>query len=143
MTITPPLEMLQLIRSLEVSLHQNTVRRDAAQLHDLLHDDFMEIGRSGQSYSKAQMIKHLVQEPALDTVWSQDFKLSMPAYSVALLTYRSAHVGADEQLALHTYRSSIWLLADSGWQLRFHQGTPEAAFTRTDNPTALLAQQMH
>ncbi len=141
MSITPPIEMLQLIRSLEVSLHQNAVRRDAAQFQALLHDDFLEIGRSGQSYNKTQMVKHLTQESAHNAVWSQDFKLSMPSYSVALLTYHSAQIGADDQLTLHTVRSSLWQLADTGWQLCFHQGTPVQAFTPTDNLSALLKQQ--
>jgi hypothetical protein len=141
MFITPPPEMLEMIRGLELSLHQNAVRRNAAQLQAFLHNDFMEIGRSGQTYNKTQMVQHLAQESAHTAFWSQDFKLSMPSYSVALLTYHSAQIDADDQLTLHTVRSSLWQLADTGWQLCFHQGTPVQAFTPKDNLSALLKQQ--
>ncbi len=149
--------MLQLIRSLEISLHQNGVRNDAAQLQALLHDDFMEIGRSGHSYNKAQMIAHLTQSSphaaqssphtaqgsTHTAVWAQDFKLTMPAYSVALLTYHSAQTDADDQLTLCTARSSLWQLADTGWQLLFHQGTPVPEFERSYHPAELLTHPLH
>jgi hypothetical protein len=48
--------------------------------------------------------------------------------ALALLTYRSAHVAGDGTLERHTLRASLWERTEQGWQLRFHQATPAAAF---------------
>jgi hypothetical protein len=145
MSITPPSEMLELITGLEVSLHHSAVRCYAVQLKALLHPDFAEIGRSGHSYNKAQMIEHLAkQSHDQHTVWSQNFTLAMPAYSVALLTYQSAQMQADESVTHHAARSSLWQLTDAGWQLRFHQATAVPTFALSPQPAGLVpAQTMH
>jgi hypothetical protein len=44
-------DLLQHLRELKVAPHQPEVRRDPAQLNELLHESFTEFGRSGQSYS--------------------------------------------------------------------------------------------
>jgi hypothetical protein len=137
----PSEQLLELISSLEISLHQPAVRCDTGRLQALLHPDFVEVGRSGQSYNKGQMVQHLVQESLSTAIWSQDFKLAMPAFSVALLTYQSAHIGTEGQLTHHAARSSLWQFTDAGWQLRFHQGTPVAAFAPGDNQTAMLLEK--
>jgi len=49
---------------------------------------------------------------------------------LALLTYRSASIGRDGELADHAHRSSLWELTENGWRMRFHQGTPTASFVR-------------
>jgi hypothetical protein len=41
-----PDNLLQHLRELEVALHQPDVRRDPAQLNQLLHESFAEFGRS-------------------------------------------------------------------------------------------------
>jgi hypothetical protein len=137
MPIKPPLEMRKLICSLEVSLHDSDVRNDKQQLGKLLHHDFVEIGRSGQRYNKAQIVALLLAETERCDVWAQDFELSMPAYSVALLTYKSARPDAHKELSLHAHRSSMWQFSEGLWQMRFHQATPCAPFAQ--NAAASLA----
>ncbi len=122
--------------SLETSLHAPAVRADKAQLEKLLHADFFEIGRSGTSYYRSDIIEQLLSQKSHGTVWSQDFALSMPAYSVALLVYKSAQLGADGALSLHAQRASMWQYDELGWQLRFHQGTPTVAFAKNDTTAA-------
>lgn len=122
--------------SLETSLHARGVRTDKAQLNTLLHADFVEIGRSGTHYQRADIIAQLLGQQNHADIWSQDFALSMPAYSVALLTYKSAHLDPQGQLSMHTHRSSMWQYDELGWQLRFHQGTPTAAFAKNNTTTA-------
>ncbi len=138
---TPAEQFLEPIRSLEISLHQPAVRCDARRLQALLHPDFVEVGRSGQSYSQAQMVQRLVQESLSTAVWPQDFQLAMPAYSMASLTYQAAHIGTEGQLTHYAARSSLWQFTDTGWQLRFHQGTPVPAFAPSDNQTAMLLEK--
>jgi hypothetical protein len=134
--VQPSPALLQLMCSLETSLHAPAVRADKAQLESLLHADFFEIGRSGTSYYRSDIIAQLVGQKSHGTIWAQDFALSMPAYSVALLVYKSAHLGADGGLSMHAQRSSMWQYDELGWQLRFHQGTPTAAFIKNETTAA-------
>ena len=122
--------------SLETRLHALKVRADKAQLEELLHPEFFEIGRAGTSYHRSDVIQHLLDQNDGATIWAQDFALSMPAYSVALLVYKSAHLGADGELSMHAQRSSMWQYDELGWQLRFHQGTPTAAFVKNETTAA-------
>ncbi len=134
--VQPSPALLQLICSLETNLHAPGVRADKAQLEKLLHADFFEIGRSGTSYKRAEIIAQLVRQTDHATIWAQDFSLSMPAYSVALLAYKSAHINARGELTMHAQRSSMWQYDAQGWQMRFHQGTPTAAFTKNETTAA-------
>ena len=120
--------LLAHLRALEVELHRPAARDDAARLDALLHPDFVEFGRSGRSYSKADIIDRLVASPAHATVVSDRFSLRLLAQDVGLLTYRSAHVADDGGLELHALRSSIWRREGGAWRMSFHQGTPTAAF---------------
>ena len=121
-------ELLAHLRALEVELHRPAARSDAARLDALLHPDFLEFGRSGRSYVKADIIDQLVASPAHATVVSDRFALRLLAPDVALLTYRAAHVADDGGLELHALRSSIWQRDGGDWRMSFHQGTPTAPF---------------
>ena len=116
------------LQSLEVALHQPAGRGDAARLDQLLHPEFVEFGRSGTVYSRADMFAHLLAEDAPATIVADDFALRSLGASVALLTYRSAHRTDDGTLMRHTLRTSIWLRTDAGWQMSFHQGTATEPF---------------
>lgn len=125
-------DLLQHLRELEVALHQPEIRRDRTRLEELLHDSFSEFGRSGCSYSRADILELLSHEVPQGTIWSQDFTLAEIAEGIALLTYKSAYIDANGELARHTLRSSLWQRTARGWQLRFHQGTPTDAFAKDE-----------
>ena len=116
------------LRSLELELHQPAVRADAARLDQLLHADFVEVGRSGMVYSRASMFSHLAGETVPAVIVADHFALRRLSTSVALLNYRSAHQSADGSLMRHTLRTSIWQRSDPGWQMSFHQGTATEPF---------------
>ena len=120
--------LLDTLRTLEVALHQSAVRSDPRKLDRLLHDRFREFGRSGRIYTKAEIVTEFAYQPQTYEVWSQDFRVEPLSESLALLTYRSAHINSDGELARHTNRSSLWQLTEDGWQMLFHQGTPTDAF---------------
>ena len=125
----PPL--LETLRALEVALHQPAIRSDPPALGGLLHPGFREFGRSGASYTRAEVLAEFSgNAPYL--IWAQDFALDELAPDIALLTYRSAHVAPDGSLEAHALRSSIWQRTADGWKMRFHQGTPAAAFERSE-----------
>ncbi len=121
-------DLLVTLQALEIELQQSAARSDASRLDALLHPEFREFGRSGRSYSRADMFAHLLEATSHATVVADRFELRRPAPDVGLLTYRSAHRGVDGALERHTLRTSIWQRSRNGWQLSFHQGTATAAF---------------
>lgn len=126
-------ELLQHLRSLELILQRLDVRRDRARLNELLHESFVEFGRSGRRYDKADTLEELPQNPNPKVMWSQDFEVAELADGVALLIYRSANIGEEGLLFRHSLRSSVWQRTEHGWQMRFHQGTATEPFARKDS----------
>ncbi|GLS20892.1 hypothetical protein GCM10007874_39090 [Labrys miyagiensis] len=114
-----------LLESLERQLLDPALRADAAGLAALLHDGFVEFGRSGAVYDKAGVIAALAAETSEPpgARLAQDFQIKPLSEAVALVTYvtiRRIEGAAD----LRSRRSSIWTLANGRWQMIFHQGTP-------------------
>src|SRR5262245_49039255 len=122
--------LLETLRSLEMALHQPEVRGDRGRLDALLHARFREFGRSGRTYEKREVLDEFSGQPQTYKVWSQEYRVESLAEDVALLTYKSAHIGNDGSLERHTNRSSLWVQTESGWQMLFHQGTPTGPFPR-------------
>ena len=118
--------LLQELQALEVELHHPGVRCSRERLEQLLHPEFHEIGRSGRSYNREIIVNFLAAQESQPVIASEEFSLAVLGSGVALLTYRSAHVQEGARLVHHTLRSSIWLKASTGWQLRYHQGTAAA-----------------
>lgn len=115
---------------LECELHEPRVRRDRARLEELLHPSFTEFGRSGNAYTRTEIITLLLNEEESVRIHAQDFRVQILAEGVALLTYKSVHVTAAGVVERHSLRSSIWKLGASGWQLLFHQGTATTSFAQ-------------
>ena len=124
-------ELLIHLRDLEVALQQPNIWTDTDRLDELLHDSFLEFGRSGRSYNKADILRELPLGRPSDTLWSQDFSVAEIADGVALLTYRSADMDVNGEMSRYTLRASLWQRTARGWQMRFHQGTPTDAFARS------------
>lgn len=119
-----------MLTALECELHEPRVRRDRARLDQLLHPSFSEFGRSGNTYTKTEIMALLLNEQEAVRVHAQDFRVQALAEGVALLTYKSAHCTAGGSLERQSLRSSVWKLGASGWQMLFHQGTPTTGFAR-------------
>ncbi|MBT9504439.1 MAG: DUF4440 domain-containing protein [Burkholderiaceae bacterium] len=131
-------DALTTLRALECELHQPCVPGSRQRLVELLHPEFQEFGRSGATYTLADLLEHLPAESDPVEVHAQDFAVRKLSDAVVLLTYRSAHVNLSGALERHTLRSSIWLLEASGWQMVFHQGTPTEAFAQNLNEPPLV-----
>jgi hypothetical protein len=112
------------LKSVELELHKDETRRNRNRMEMLLHPDFVEFGRSGRRYSRADILNEFGPDSVLPAIHSERFRLVLLAEEVALLTYVSAHLDASGEVHRHTLRSSIWVRTQTGWQLRFHQGTP-------------------
>lgn len=125
------LSLLATLRELECELHQPKCRRNRDRLAQLLDPDFREFGRSGATYTRDDQLMSLPGDPEPPQIHAQDFIVNKLSDSIALLTYRSAHVNLSGELFRHTNRSSIWRLDSSGWQMVFHQGTPTDSFDQS------------
>lgn len=121
-------DLLRNLRSLEVELHQPFARLGVNRLDELLHDSFLEFGKSGARYTKADILESLPAKGRSSNIWSEDYELSELANGIALLTYKAAHFDESGSLSNHTLRSSLWVKTSRVWQVRFHQGTPTDAF---------------
>ena len=116
--------LLEQLVELEMELHRIETRRNTARLEQLLHPDFVEFGRSGRRYSRHEVLQEFAGGGDMPPVQARDFELAELGPEVALLTYRSAHVGSAGQLFRETLRTSVWVETATGWRMRFHQGTP-------------------
>ena len=109
------------LERLEEELWRENTRFNKQRMEELIASDFFEFGRSGRIYQRQQTLDAPSQ--ALKAV------LPLPKFHVRLLnentaqtTYNSA-VEYDDEVE-YARRSSIWSRTESGWALRFHQGTP-------------------
>ncbi|MFC7049314.1 DUF4440 domain-containing protein [Emcibacter nanhaiensis] len=94
----------------------------AATFAELLHDDFVEIGKSGRRFVKSDFPEAL-SGPA-PAVSLSDPELRPVTDTLALLLYTTTVTGRDGHIASQARRSSLWQLTDGRWQMIFHQGTP-------------------
>ncbi|MFC0270379.1 DUF4440 domain-containing protein [Metabacillus herbersteinensis] len=105
-----------LLQRLEEKLLKPEVRSSITDLEELLSDEFLEFGSSGNIYTKQDCLNGL----ALSKMTLHDFELKQLSEDTVLTTYRIF----NETRELHTLRSSIWKLTSGKWQMFFHQGTP-------------------
>lgn len=119
--------LLEELRQLEVELHRSEIRRDRSRVEALLHPDFLEFGRSGARYVRDDILRLFGAGPALPDIHSEGYDLVVLAEDVALLTYSSADRDPEGNLQGNALRSSLWVRTETGWKMRFHQGTPAAA----------------
>jgi hypothetical protein len=111
------------IRELELSLLDPRVRTSKERLNELLADDFLEIGASGNRYSKQDVLELLPQEDA--TLRSaHQFEVREIAGDTVLVTFLVEAKNEVTGRTTRSLRSSIWKHRDDRWQMIFHQGTP-------------------
>ncbi|WP_168581921.1 ribonuclease HI family protein [Gephyromycinifex aptenodytis] len=100
----------------EEALLLDAVRSDRERVDALLHPHCTEIGASGRLWTRDQMLASIA--PLDDPTQIEVVNLDHIADDVILLVWRSSGN------ATPALRSSIWVRTTSGWQMRFHQGTP-------------------
>ncbi|WP_235437125.1 DUF4440 domain-containing protein [Pseudomonas trivialis] len=106
---------------LEQELQQTATRSNATRLAQLLADDFIEFGASGNVWgSKSEVISGL-QDEVFSARRITNFTVKRLTEGVALVTYRSHQDAGGASL-----RSSVWRVEEGQWRMVFHQGTPVA-----------------
>jgi len=106
-------EHLQL---LEERLLKVEVRENKDKLAEILADDFVEIGSSGQMFSKDECLEFGVSKAVMVM---DNFEIEILAENVVLATYFVENRTSGK----NSLRSSIWKFIDNRWQMLFHQGT--------------------
>lgn len=120
MTLTD--DQILTLQRLETSLYEKETRSSPQKVSQLLTDDFIEFGKSGELYTKQVVVDSLKEEKVTPVVSVENFVAKELAPGVVLLTYRTTINGTGSTPETHV-RSSIWLQKESGWQLCFHQVT--------------------
>ncbi len=111
-------ELEQQLYRLEQDLLRPTTRSSRTSLEELLAEDFVGFGSSGDIYDRESMISALVLERPL-IAWSMsNFRAKPLAEDVALVTYVATKGRGESSL-----RCSIWKRSDGRWRIVFHQGT--------------------
>ncbi|UWR25089.1 nuclear transport factor 2 family protein [Sulfitobacter sp. S223] len=111
------------LMALEESLWLANTRFDPDLMDKTFAESFVEFGRSGRRYERAEMIFESTPHAVIDAELPlQHYALELIAPDVALATYTSI-VRYGERVE-RGRRSSIWVKVEGRWKLRFHQGTP-------------------
>ncbi len=101
----------------EQALLTDAVRSDPPSAALLLHPAFTEIGASGRTYDRDEILAHLA--PVGHDVEASDFVADELAPDVVLLRFTTRGGGRGT-----VHRTSVWVRDGGQWLLRHHQGTP-------------------
>ena len=109
------------IIALEKKLLDSSVRKNPADLREILSSEFFEIGTSGNVYDRATAIDRLSKEvsPSIEAMEFKGFEL---APNIVQLRFKTRTKKEDGNFSA-SLRSSIWKFIDGRWQMIFHQGT--------------------
>lgn len=116
---------LSKITALEESLWRAETRFDDTLMDRTFAPDFVEFGRSGKIYTRAEMFFGQMEGATLNaTLPLRAFKARFIAQDVIQTTYVSEVI--YEGHLERGNRASLWSRKGNSWHLRFHQGTPVA-----------------
>lgn len=113
---------IALLISLEEAMWRAETRFDLKFMQQHLAADFIELGRSGRIYNRAQCLAAAPQ-PINCRLPLANLQVRLLDADTAQLLYDS--ILTQENGAIeYTHRSSLWTRTPDGWVMRFHQGTP-------------------
>jgi glyoxylase I family protein len=112
------------LRALEVQVMTAAGAGRADEVAGFVAEDFFEIGMSGKSYNRAEMLAALRDMPRRKFTL-EGFQVGEVAADVALISYRTREVAKKGIVWAH--RSTLWVRRAGKWQIVFHQATPAAA----------------
>jgi len=107
----------------ELSLLKPEIRSSREALDNLLTDDFIEFGSSGEKYTKADIIERLPNIIEKIEYRVSDFAVNAPSDDIAITTFKTEKI-IEGQDTVFSERSSHWRKTDNGWQMFFYEATP-------------------
>lgn len=115
------MSLREIIYQKEVALLSNENRSSSKFIENTLTPDFKEFGSSGNIHRLDDVIKWLKNENAFQFEIS-NFEIESLSDHTVLATYK---IQINNSFSL---RSSIWILSDNNWKMKFHQGTRTQSF---------------
>jgi hypothetical protein len=100
--------------NLETSLHKKEVRNSREKVSALIADDFVEFGKSGGIFYKADTLEGLANETIDLQITVSDFSVRELSPEVVLVTYTASMLDNDKITMVSTNRSSVWVLREGG-----------------------------
>jgi hypothetical protein len=107
--------------SLEEKLLNPNIRKSDEELLQLLSDDYLEFGVSGNTYNKKDTIETLKREPS-GQISVLDLKVNLLTPEIALITYTTVKKD-NPNFEIVSLRSSLWKKTGKNWQIVFHHGS--------------------
>lgn len=105
------------VKAAELALLDGEVRRDPDRVRELLHPDFVEIGRSGRRWTKYATIAALQEEMSRTEPETYEWLFNEVSPSLILVTYRITGGAGTSRHA------SLWDVSGAIPVMRYHQGT--------------------
>lgn len=105
------------VKAAELALLDSEVRRDPDRVRELLHPEFVEIGRSGRRWTRSATIAALESEHERVAPETDEWLFNEVSPSLVLVTYRIAGGAASSRHA------SLWEVSGGTPMMRYHQGT--------------------
>jgi hypothetical protein len=109
---------LEEIIELELALLTPAVRHDRSAVAALLHSDFREVGASGRTWTRAEILDELARSSDRGSPEVSEVKAVELADRVVLITFTTA----TTERTVH--RCSIWVSDGAAWSVIYHQATP-------------------
>lgn len=104
----------------EHALADPNVRADPNRLRELLHPDFVEVGRSGARWTLDSIVDELAARPGAGYVPEA---LTVVPISDGVMLARWQLRGEDGRVASEHSTLWLWDPAAGAWRARYHQGT--------------------
>jgi|SRR6476646_2982887 hypothetical protein len=114
-------DVLDALVKREPIFHRPELGTTRTDFENMTVPDFWEIGASGRSYSRDEVLSELekrYQSQYADVWETSDFCCRRLAPDIYLLTYTLL-----QNKKRKTRRSTIWQQTPAGWKIIFHQGT--------------------
>ncbi len=110
----------ELLEQLELSLLNPAGRTDLALLRRLIADDFTEVGASGRTFGKDEVLERLPGEIGV-TFQAQNVLVKLLSPTVGIVTYTAIRTAGG--VSACSLRCSVWRSSGGLWQMVYHQGT--------------------
>ncbi len=112
----------EIIFRLEDKLQRPDIRKSVKELDELISDDLVEFGSSGQIYSKSDVLINLPASAAI-TFTMSDFRINVLCPDVVQSLFKTEKLNQETGKVTRSLRSSLWKNENGRWKMIFHQGT--------------------
>lgn len=116
-------DIANIIKELELSLLKPEVRASREILEKLLADDFFEVGSSGNTYTKTDILERLPHTTEKIEYVVSDFSVDIPSETTAITRYKTK-MTIQGQHSINSLRGSRWRNENGTWRMFSHKAVP-------------------